>query len=72
MDTTTQVKEEVKQKYGSAARAVAESGSVQACCDPGLRCCDPITTNLYSADEKGLIPEKAVQASLGCGNPTWR
>ncbi len=40
------------------------------CCDPGLRCCDPITTNLYSADEKGLIPEKAVLASLGCGNPT--
>jgi arsenite methyltransferase len=70
MDTPAQVKDEVKQKYGSAARAVAESGSVQACCDPGLRCCDPITTNLYSADEKGLIPEKAVQASLGCGNPT--
>jgi SAM-dependent methyltransferase len=43
---------------------------VQACCDPGFRCCDPITTNLYSADEKGLIPEKAVLASLGCGNPT--
>jgi arsenite methyltransferase len=43
--------------------------AVQACCDPGLRCCDPITTNLYSADEKGLIPEKAVLASLGCGNP---
>jgi arsenite methyltransferase len=57
-------------KYGSAARAVAESGSVQACCDPALRCCDPITTNLYSADEKGQIPEKAVLASLGCGNPT--
>ena len=37
---------------------------------PGLRCCDPITTNLYSAGEKGLIPEKAVLASLGCGNPT--
>ena len=36
----------------------------------GLRCCDPITTNLYSADGKGLIPEKAVLASLGCGNPT--
>ena len=64
------VKEQVKQKYGSAARAVAESGSVQACCDPGLRCCDPITTNLYSESEKGLIPEKAVLASLGCGNPT--
>jgi len=70
MDATVDVKEEVKQKYGSAARAVAETGSVQACCDPGLRCCDPITTNLYSANEKGLIPEGAVLASLGCGNPT--
>ncbi len=64
------IQEQVKEKYGSAARAVAESGSVQACCDPGLRCCDPITSNLYSADEKGIIPEKAVLASLGCGNPT--
>jgi arsenite methyltransferase len=65
-----QIQEQVREKYGSAARAVAESGSVQACCDPGLRCCDPITTNLYSADETGTIPEKAVRASLGCGNPT--
>ena len=70
METTAQVQDEGSQKYGSAARAVAQTGSVQACCDPGLRCCDPITTNLYSADEKGLIPEKAVLASLGCGNPT--
>ena len=70
MDKSTQIQREVKQKYGSAARAVAEAGSLQACCDPGLRCCDPITTNLYSEGEKGLIPEKAVLASLGCGNPT--
>jgi SAM-dependent methyltransferase len=70
MKTTADVKEEVKLKYGSAARAVAEEGSLASCCDPALRCCDPITTNLYSAGEKGLIPEKAVQASLGCGNPT--
>jgi ubiquinone/menaquinone biosynthesis C-methylase UbiE len=70
MAAPAEVKEQVKQKYGSAARAVAESGSLQACCDPGLRCCDPITTNLYSDSEKGLIPEKAVRASLGCGNPT--
>jgi arsenite methyltransferase len=70
MDSKAAVQKQVKEKYGSAARAVAESGSVQACCDLGLRCCDPITTNLYSADEKGLIPEKAVLASLGCGNPT--
>src|SRR3984957_18292155 len=67
---TIDVREQVKQKYGEAARAVSNAGNFQACCDPGLRCCDPITTNLYSADEKGLIPEKAALASLGCGNPT--
>lgn len=75
MESTTSVQEQVvqeqiKEKYGSAARAIAESGSVQACCDPGLRCCDPITTDLYSADQTGIVPEKAVRASLGCGNPT--
>ena len=70
MEPTASVQEQVKEKYASAARAVAESGSVQACCEPGLRCCDPITTNLYSDEDKGLIPEKAVLASLGCGNPT--
>jgi arsenite methyltransferase len=70
MDSAASVKEQVKEKYGSAARAVAESGSVQACCDPGLRCCDPITANLYSANQTGILPGKAVQASLGCGNPT--
>ena len=70
MSDTATVQEQVKEKYGSAARAVKESGSLQACCDPGLRCCDPITTNLYSADETGIVPENAVRASLGCGNPT--
>jgi arsenite methyltransferase len=63
------IQEQVREKYGSAARAVTGSDT-QACCDSGLRCCDPITSNLYSADEKGLIPENAVRASLGCGNPT--
>jgi hypothetical protein len=72
MESTTRIQEQVEEKYGSAARAVAESGSVQACCDPGLRCCDPITTNLYSADQTGVIPEKAVLASLGCGNRSRR
>jgi SAM-dependent methyltransferase len=69
MSEIKNVKEAVKEKYGSAAREVACTGAV-ACCDPGLRCCDPITSNLYSASEKGLIPENAVLASLGCGNPT--
>jgi SAM-dependent methyltransferase len=70
MNSKISVQEQVKEKYGSAARAVAQSGSVQACCDPGLRCCDPITTNLYSDDQTGIIPENAIKASLGCGNPT--
>jgi arsenite methyltransferase len=60
---------EVREKYGSIARSVAEAG-VTACCDPALRCCDPITKNLYSEGEAGLLPEKAMLASLGCGNPT--
>jgi SAM-dependent methyltransferase len=68
--TEAQIKQEVKQKYASAARAVAAHDNLQACCDPGLRCCDPITTSLYSSEEKGLLPEKAALASLGCGNPT--
>lgn len=70
MEAAASIQEQVREKYGSAAREVAKAGSAQACCDPGLRCCDPITTNLYSSGEKELIPEKAVQASLGCGNPT--
>ncbi len=70
MESIPGVQQHVKEKYGSAARALAQSGSVQACCDPGLRCCDPITTNLYSDNEKRTIPEKAILASLGCGNPT--
>jgi len=35
-----------------------------------MSCCDPITRDLYSADQYGAVPEKAVLASLGCGNPT--
>jgi ubiquinone/menaquinone biosynthesis C-methylase UbiE len=59
----------VQEKYGAAARGVRESGSV-ACGDPALRCCDPITTNLYNEAEKSGLPASAVLASLGCGNPT--
>ena len=65
MDTKTLVQD----KYGAAAREVRKSGSV-ACGDRGLRCCDPITTNLYDEAEKSGLPANAVLASLGCGNPT--
>jgi arsenite methyltransferase len=59
----------VQEKYGAVARQVKENNAA-ACCDPGLKCCDPITKNLYSDSEQGIVPENAVLASLGCGNPT--
>ncbi|MGB0123867.1 MAG: arsenite methyltransferase [Silvibacterium sp.] len=59
----------VQNKYGSVARQVLEGGKA-ACCDPALGCCDPITKNLYADEEKNTLPENAVLASLGCGNPT--
>jgi len=65
MDNQTAVRE----KYGSIARSVTNSGAA-ACCDPAMHCCDPITKDLYNAQEMGALPESAVLASLGCGNPT--
>ena len=67
---TTDIKEVVKQKYGEAALRVTSGGS--SCCGaaPASDCCDPITANLYDASQIGQIPQGAVLASLGCGNPT--
>ncbi|HEX6939694.1 MAG TPA: arsenite methyltransferase [Longimicrobiales bacterium] len=65
------VKAAVREKYGQAAlRVVAGEGG--ACCGGAASSggCDPITSNLYGADETAVLPEKAVLASLGCGNPT--
>jgi len=66
----TSIKEVVKQKYGEAALRVKSGGS--SCCGAtsGTGCADPITTNLYDASQAGQIPEEALLASLGCGNPT--
>jgi SAM-dependent methyltransferase len=67
----TDIKEVVKEKYGQAALRVTSGGS--SCCGAtaasGLSC-DPITSNLYDASQAGQIPEEAMLASLGCGNPT--
>jgi arsenite methyltransferase len=67
------IKQVVRERYAEAARSVRAPGS---CC--GSACGDgtaqagasPITSNLYAADETGDLPEEAVLASLGCGNPT--
>src|SRR5258708_6836762 len=66
------ITETVKEKYAAAALRVA-AGSGSACCgaspsSPG--CVDPITSALYDAAQTGALPEAAVLASLGCGNPT--
>ena len=67
------VKEVVREKYGQAALRVV-SGEGAACCDSSpSSCCsgsDPITSNLYDALQKSELPDTAVLASLGCGNPT--
>jgi arsenite methyltransferase len=60
---------DISNKYGAIARSVADSRAT-ACCDPAMRCCDSITKDLYGALETEGLPEKAVLASLGCGNPT--
>jgi len=68
---TTDIKEVVKEKYGQAALRVKTGGS--GCCGAapasGLSC-DPITSNLYDSSQSSQIPEEAMLASLGCGNPT--
>ncbi len=69
--STADIKEVVKEKYGQAALRVKSGGS--SCCGaaPGIgRGCDPFTSNLYSASEGEQVPEEAMLASLGCGNPT--
>jgi len=65
------IKEVEKEKYGQAALRVTSGGS--SCCGAapasGLSC-DPITSNLYDKSQAQQIPEEAMLASLGCGNPT--
>lgn len=64
----TDIRQVVKESYGEAARKVATAGS--SCCGAKASCGDPITSNLYDDAETRGLPEAAVLASLGCGNPT--
>jgi len=70
--STENIKEVVREKYAEAALRAGKGGS--ACCgsapSTASGCCDPITSNLYDASQAGQIPEEAMLASLGCGNPT--
>jgi len=66
------IKDVVREKYGQAALR-AKAGASSSCCGGGEAadaCCDPITSNLYDAGQEGEVPDLALKASLGCGNPT--
>ncbi len=64
-----QLREEVRQRYAEAARSVTDGG-------PDRGCCTDKSTDasfgeaLYAVEQRGELPDKAVLASLGCGNPT--
>jgi SAM-dependent methyltransferase len=67
------IKKAVQEKYGAIATSVQAQAATASvgCCGPASGgCSDPITANLYSDAERDALPESAVQASLGCGNPT--
>ena len=65
----TDVKDAVRERYSQAAQRVSKGKS---CCagDAALEGANPIISNLYDVSEKSVLPEAAVLASLGCGNPT--
>ncbi len=72
------IKELVQEKYGEAARRVTSGEGLPADCCTSANCCsgtaaascDPITSNLYDEAQAGELPDTALKASLGCGNPT--
>jgi SAM-dependent methyltransferase len=65
-----ELKQVIQQKYGEAAQRAAEGSQRTGCCGTGCGCADPITAGLYGQDETSGLPDAAVAASLGCGNPT--
>jgi arsenite methyltransferase len=76
---SSDIREIVREKYGAAARLVSAGDCAASCCESSVcgsaACCgtaDPITSDLYDDGQKRNLPEQALAASLGCGNPTAR
>src|ERR1700727_3530282 len=67
--TTQDIQREVREKYAEAAQRVT-TGKATCCGTSSGGSCDPNTSNLYDSAQAGEIPDAALQASLGCGNPT--
>jgi arsenite methyltransferase len=71
MSETSDVKAVVRERYGQAAlRVKAGQGGCCGSAPGAMDCCDPITSNLYDDAQTGEVPDAALAASLGCGNPT--
>lgn len=64
------IRDAVKKRYGTAALNVINSQPSCCCTTGSVEGVDPITSKLYSTEETAGLPEEAVKASLGCGNPT--
>jgi SAM-dependent methyltransferase len=69
-ETATDIKRVVKEKYGEAALRVKAGDACGCGVVTAESCCDPITANLYDITQAGEVPQEALLASLGCGNPT--
>jgi SAM-dependent methyltransferase len=68
-DEAEATREAVREKYAMAARKASAGGS--GCCGPSAEeGCDPVTSDLYGETETAGVPARALEASLGCGNPT--
>jgi len=70
MEDQNSIKERVRERYAREAERVRENSGNASCCEGANAGGDPITSNLYRDDEKAGLPQDAVAASLGCGNPT--
>jgi arsenite methyltransferase len=71
--STPNVKKVVRAKYAEAALYVTSGAGNPCCCKDSSavqRYCDPITSNLYDPAQEAQVPDTAIKASLGCGNPT--
>jgi arsenite methyltransferase len=68
---TSDLKQVVKQKYGEAAIRVWSAAQKSCCETPGCQAKgEPVTPSFYDDADQRLIPDEALLASLGCGNPT--
>jgi arsenite methyltransferase len=70
MDDQSSIKEQVREQYAQQAERVRQRAGNAACCGGAENACSPITVDLYGEDEKAGLPDDAIAASLGCGNPT--